>query len=135
MSDHPIAHVREISPGTFAPPHDLAEHLREVAKLGQEFAAPFHSSEWAYLAGIWHDLGKYQPRFQSYIARASGYDPDAHIEGRLGKVPHSTAGTLLAYDKFGATGRVLAMMCSEIEAKRRIGRSKAESLGTRVWKP
>ena len=39
--------------------HMLEEHLRSVAKLAKSFADEFGSGEWAYLAGLWHDLGKY----------------------------------------------------------------------------
>jgi CRISPR-associated endonuclease/helicase Cas3 len=108
-TDAPIAHVREISPGQFEV-HDLACHLRGVARLAQDFAAPFGGAEWAELAGLWHDLGKYRPRFQRYIRQASGYDMDAHIEGKPGKAPHSTAGALLACDKLKEAGRILAYL-------------------------
>lgn len=103
------AHVRQNPHGTFEI-HDLEEHLRGVALLARQFADAFGSSDWAHLAGLWHDLGKYRPRFQRYIAQVSGYDADAHIEGKPGKSPHSTAGALLACDKFGTTGKVLAYL-------------------------
>jgi CRISPR-associated endonuclease/helicase Cas3 len=105
----PIAHVRQTENGQFVT-HNLADHLRDVAGLAREFAEAFGSGEWAYLAGIWHDLGKYRPRFQSYIGKVSGYDPDAHIEGKPGKVPHSTAGAVLACDQFKEAGRILAYL-------------------------
>jgi CRISPR-associated endonuclease/helicase Cas3 len=106
---NPIAHVRQTETGQFVT-HDLADHLRDVAGLAREFAADFESDEWAYLAGIWHDLGKYRPRFQSYIGKVSGYDSDAHIEGKPGKASHSTAGALLACEKLGKPGWVLAYL-------------------------
>jgi len=37
----------------------LEEHLENVAKQAAEFAAPFGGEQWAHLAGLWHDLGKY----------------------------------------------------------------------------
>lgn len=53
--------------------HDLLAHLREVARLARRFAEPFGAGEWAYLAGLWHDLGKPRPEWQAYIrARALG---------------------------------------------------------------
>lgn len=107
----PIAHIRQTETGEFVI-HDLAEHLLGVAKISHGFAAEFKSDEWAYLAGIWHDLGKYRERFQRHIRRSSGYDPDAHIEGKPGKAPHSTAGALLACDRFKEVGRVLAYLIS-----------------------
>ena len=42
----------------------LEEHLLGVAKLAASFAGAFGSASWGYLAGLWHDLGKYQIEFQ-----------------------------------------------------------------------
>lgn len=105
----PIAHAAKDFDGNWRPPHDLADHLNEVGALAAEFARTF-GSDWARIAGRWHDLGKYRQRFQNYIRLASGFEADAHIKGEAGKAPHSTAGALLACDRFGATGRVLAYL-------------------------
>lgn len=35
----------------------LDEHLRNVAELAAEFAKPFGGEDWAWIAGLWHDLG------------------------------------------------------------------------------
>lgn len=69
--------------------HPLADHLMGVADLASAMAAEFGASEWASLAGLWHDLGKYSPEFQSMIRSAVG--SDASTETRLGRVDHSTA--------------------------------------------
>jgi len=37
----------------------LEEHLLNVAELAKKFGDEFGSGEWAYLAGLWHDVGKY----------------------------------------------------------------------------
>lgn len=103
----PIAHAAKDFNGNWRPPHDLADHLNEVGALAAEFARTF-GSDWARLAGRWHDLGKYRQRFQNYIRLASGFEADAHIKGESDKAPHSTAGALLACDRFGPAGRVLA---------------------------
>ncbi len=74
-------------------------------------ARTFGAEDWAHLAGLWHDLGKYRPRFQHYIRQASGFEADAHIKGEAhGKAPHSTAGAMLACERFGMSGRVLAYL-------------------------
>lgn len=106
----PIAHAARNADGSWRDPHDLAEHLREVARLAAGFAASFGGGEWAHLAGLWHDLGKYRPRFQRYIRLASGFEADAHIRGEAGKAPHSTAGAVLACNRFREAGRVLAYL-------------------------
>jgi hypothetical protein len=59
-----IAHAKRGSggDGTWAPPHDLEAHLRAVAELAGTAARNFNASDWAHLAGLWHDLGKYRER-------------------------------------------------------------------------
>lgn len=106
-----IAHAARDENGKWRAPHDLADHLRDVGELASEFAEQF-GADWARLAGRWHDLGKYRPRFQNYIRQVSGFDfeADAHIKGEAGKAPHSTAGALLAIERFGTVGRVLAYL-------------------------
>lgn len=64
--------------------HDLVEHLESVARLAAEFAGKFGANDLGYWAGLWHDLGKFHPDFQSYIA-----NPDA----RRGP-DHSSAGAV-----------------------------------------
>lgn len=85
MSDmkEPIAHVRKSSTGEWVL-HSLEEHCRSVAKLASDFANPFGGSDWACLAGLWHDLGKFLPEWQRYIRKETGCDPEsmeAHVEG------------------------------------------------------
>lgn len=104
-----IAHAAKNPDGSWRDPHDLLEHLSSVGTLAAVFAEQYGSG-WARLAGRWHDLGKYRPRFQRYIRLASGFEADAHIKGEAGKAPHSTAGAMLATDRFGSAGRVLAYL-------------------------
>jgi CRISPR-associated endonuclease/helicase Cas3 len=101
--------VRQDDDGSFVI-HDLQEHLRAVAELAGKFASTFGHSDWGRLAGLWHDLGKYSSAFQSYIARGSGFDPEAHIEGGTGRVNHSSAGAIHAVEKLGGKGRLLAYL-------------------------
>lgn len=105
----PIAHAAKDDTGNWRDPHDLADHLRCVGDLATDFAKDF-GGDWARLAGRWHDLGKYRPRFQNYIRQVSGFEANAHIKGEAGKAPHSTAGALYAIDRFGPAGRVLAYL-------------------------
>ena len=105
-----IAHAARNTDGAWREPHDLYQHLLAVARLAADRARPFGGEDWARLAGLWHDLGKYRPRFQRYIRQASGFEADAHIEGGAGRVTHSTAGAMLACDRFAEAGRVLAYL-------------------------
>lgn len=135
----PIAHAAQDGDGNWRDPHDLAEHLREVGELAAEFAGHF-GSDWARLAGRWHDLGKYRPRFQKYIRLVSGFEADAHIKGEAGKAPHSTAGALLACEHFeqagfGVLGRVLAYLIAGHHAGLSDWNSAESSLEYRLGLP
>ncbi len=109
MNVRPLAHVRQWPDGQWKE-HFLDEHSRGVAKLAAEFATIFNSQDWASLAGLWHDLGKFRAQFQQYIKSVSGYDAEAHIEGAAGRVDHSTAGAIHAIEKLGKPGRILAYL-------------------------
>lgn len=102
-----LAHVKQESEGQWIP-HPLEDHLHGVAALAESFAAAFGAGDWARLAGLWHDLGKYRGAFQRYIRGASGYE--AHIETAPGKVDHSTAGALYAMERMKGLGRILAYL-------------------------
>lgn len=102
-----IAHVKQDSTGEWHT-HSLEEHLLEVARISSEMATQFGGVEWAYMAGLWHDLGKYRPAFQNYICKVSGFDPEAHIE--QGRVDHSTAGAIYAVDNLKGIGQLLAYL-------------------------
>lgn len=105
--------------------HGLREHLLEVASLAATNAAGFNSENWARLAGLWHDLGKYRSGFQKYIRQS--HDADAHIEGRVGgrDKTHSAAGALWAQrylpEKMGKEGQVAARVLSYLIAGHHAG--------------
>jgi len=68
--------------------HDLEAHLLEVANLAKEFAEPFESQDVAYWLGIFHDLGKINPQFQSYLKTGAN---------KKDSVPHAVWGAALLY--------------------------------------
>ena len=104
-----IAHVRFDDEGK-AIKHLLEHHLKKVGKRAWNYTSDFDSSEWAQLAGIWHDLGKYNPEFQEYIRDQTGYEREnAHIEAPK-RVDHSTAGAIYAVEQLGIMGRILAYL-------------------------
>lgn len=59
----------------------LPDHLSEVARLASEFGEPLGLKGPAGSAGLFHDLGKYDPDFQR------------RLSGENIRVDHSTAGT------------------------------------------
>lgn len=109
--------------------HLLADHLHAVAQLAaafaQETAIAGTAGQWAYLAGLWHDLGKYRPGFQRYLRQSN--DPDAHIEGRVpGRdKTHSAAGALWAMEtldeRHGERGKLAARVLAYLIAGHHAG--------------
>ena len=97
----PIAHITEDGKC-----QTLLDHSLGTAAKAAKMASSFGSAQWGYLAGLWHDLGKSSREFQSYIRSVGGMD--AHIEGKHGRVDHSTAGALYAIKEFNEVGRILA---------------------------
>jgi len=78
------------------PGQPLKNHLNNTAYLAARFAKAFSSEEWGRLAGLWHDLGKYQPEFQD------------KLKGLVVSVEHSGAGAALAVSKSRSIGMALA---------------------------
>lgn len=104
---------------------DLIVHLREVARLAAGFAAAFGSSEWAHLAGMLHDLGKYAEDFQQKLLDtyrdADLLDAsilDAREVGTNRRVDHSSAGAVSLYERLAREERLLDRdtMPREVEA-------------------
>jgi CRISPR-associated endonuclease/helicase Cas3 len=116
-------------------PHQLDDHLTEVARRAAQHAGHFGAA-WAHLAGLWHDLGKYRPGFQTYIR----LDPDAHIEGKLparSDKSHAAAGALHAIatlrQHFGRQGEIAARLLAYVIAGHHAGLADwVTGLGTRL---
>jgi CRISPR-associated endonuclease/helicase Cas3 len=63
--------------------HGLSKHLHETARLSESFACRENYKGIFYITGLLHDLGKYQPDFQHYLAS----------RGIRGSVPHASWGS------------------------------------------
>jgi len=97
MDQHKHTAYAHTMPG--APPtqwEPLETHLEEVASLAAELTAAFGSEAWGYLAGLWHDLGKYRPEFQ------------ARLRGSGQRIEHAGVGAALAMEKGGPGSGSLA---------------------------
>lgn len=75
----------------------LEVHLEQVADLAREFASKFGAGEWGYLAGLWHDLGKYQADFQKRLRGARIHAPHAGIGAALAATKDARRGLPLAF--------------------------------------
>lgn len=65
--------------------HQLYNHLRNTAEIAAGFAINKDLEEILKVAGLLHDLGKYQDEFQNYLLKG----------GRRGSVPHAKWGAML----------------------------------------
>lgn len=75
--------------------HGLKEHLSDVAYGASRLAKKLDAEKLGHYAGLWHDLGKYNPEFQKYlrncdVAQRSGKKPKSE------KIPHAVYGAILA---------------------------------------
>jgi len=73
----------------------LAEHLHTVGQSAGQFADVFGAGSLGEVSGLLHDLGKYTDKFQQ---RLRGGD----------RVDHATRGALIAHEKYGLPGLLLA---------------------------
>ncbi|MEG2211972.1 MAG: CRISPR-associated helicase Cas3' [Raoultibacter sp.] len=78
----------------------LRDHLESVAEQSAKFAAEFDSSEWGYIAGLFHDLGKYDQSWQDYLKYSVGYDMSK--KGKKGQ--HSRPGAIALIKKAQEVG-------------------------------
>jgi CRISPR-associated endonuclease Cas3-HD len=67
----PAAHLRKDESGQWLE-HKLIEHLSGVAHQAANFAGEFGNADWAMAAGMLHDLGKFNPRWQEYLRKSNG---------------------------------------------------------------
>lgn len=90
-------------------------HLNKVAWWTAKFACEMFALDsterksawdWGYLAGLWHDLGKFPEKWQTYLNAKS----DIHSDEASGKVDHSTAGAQHAVKASPILGHLLGYM-------------------------
>ena len=88
-------------------------HLNKVAWWSARFTEGLFPSlspeataarEWGYLAGLWHDLGKFAPAWQSYLRSKT----DIHSDEIASRMDHATAGAQHAVRSGNILGHLLA---------------------------
>jgi CRISPR-associated endonuclease/helicase Cas3 len=90
------AHTPSQSSGKW---HELKHHLHKVAIRAKDLAEKFEAGELGYYAGLWHDLGKYNPKFQKYLEQCEAASRSQAAEPR-DRVPHAIYGAKLATETF-----------------------------------
>lgn len=106
LSEQFVARIEQRPDGSWYP-QPLLDHLVNTGEQAATFAEPFGARDWARLAGRLHDLGKYQPAWQDYIRRRTGFWTDEPA-ARKGSISHAIVGAVHAVERFGKIGRLLA---------------------------
>ena len=114
---------------------ELQAHLEGVSKHAAASGASFHAGDWARVAGLWHDLGKYSDAFQSYLRTASSPDPHiADAPHATGRIDHSTAGAQHAATHIDILGHLLAYSIAGHHSGLLDGRGSGSCLEARLAK-
>ena len=113
-------------------------HLNKVAYWTASFATAMFPPgkdretawQWGYLAGLWHDLGKFAPEWQIYLASKG----DPHQADITGKLDHATAGAQHAVAAHPLLGHLLAYPVSGHHSGLLDAMSNGACLGSRLRK-
>lgn len=70
--------------------HYLDDHLKSVAKQSAQLIPNQVYKSVAFYTGLWHDLGKYNPQWQTRLKAI------AHLQNKRIGIPHAFQGALLA---------------------------------------
>lgn len=84
------------TPGENSGWHMLAPHLEQTAEAARRNAEKFGAGELARLAGLWHDVGKFNPEFQEYLRRCEQASRNEGEAPTKGVAPHAVYGAMLA---------------------------------------
>ena len=87
------------TPGRGSVWHDLVLHLEQTAIRARDNGAKFGAGEIGYFAGLWHDLGKFNPEFQEYLVRCASADRNGHPPPAK-SVPHAIYGSKFAREAY-----------------------------------
>jgi CRISPR-associated endonuclease/helicase Cas3 len=119
-----IAHIKKNNLST----QSVEDHLLETAKLSDSFANKFGFSDWGYIAGVLHDIGKYSEDFQKKMKQIleSG---DSKI-----RVDHSTYGAQKCISLYPKIGKILSYCIAGHHAGLPDGSGSETSLEKRLKK-
>lgn len=89
-----IAHLL-INPEGYSIKQTVLDHLEGTAKIARYLGEPLNIGSLSYLAGLFHDLGKWRKAFEEYINDAANSTKKVNTT-----LNHSSAGAIFIYQRF-----------------------------------
>lgn len=120
--------------------HRLDRHLCDVAERARRYAEPWDAGDLTFVAGLWHDIGKYAPDWQAFLrevgkdASATDADPDQGNGKRPRGPDHSSAGAMHARATLGEN-TPFARLISFVIAGHHCGLADFQALRSRLSRP
>lgn len=93
----------------------VKEHCTNVAEMAKSFAESVSLSHTAYLAGLYHDVGKCSNAFQSYLDQNEDINATNLTRFKRGDIDHSYAGGKYLYEHC-TTGDPVSVITAELLA-------------------
>ncbi len=88
--------IAHIDPNHLEREQTVLEHLKGTAQIARNLGTPLEIKNLAYLAGLYHDLGKWRKKFETYIRSAVLDGKKKNHE----KINHSSAGAIYIYRRY-----------------------------------
>lgn len=88
--------VAHIHPEDSSKVQTVQEHMEGTAKIAEQYGKTLGMGCISYLAGLFHDLGKWRKEFEDYIRACV----NGQKEKTKGSVNHSSAGAIYIYRKY-----------------------------------
>lgn len=113
--------------------HSLKQHLSKVAAKSRQLAEKFGAGEIGHYAGLWHDLGKYNPNFQTYLVQCEALSRSGASEFR-DRVPHAIYGAKLAAEKLEPLALLIAGHHTGLQTYRKLGNDLENRVDSAVYR-
>lgn len=88
--------IAHIDPNHLDHEQTVLEHLKGTAQIASNLGTPLEIENLAYLAGLYHDLGKWRKKFETYIRTTVLEGEKRNHE----KINHSSAGAIYIYRRY-----------------------------------
>ncbi|MEG1497351.1 MAG: CRISPR-associated helicase Cas3' [Clostridiales bacterium] len=89
----------------------VKEHCENVAEIAKNYAASVKIENTAYLAGLYHDIGKNSLEFQTYLDQNNDILSQTYKKINRGDIDHSYAGAKFLYENLEKDTPIKMFLC------------------------